>query len=203
MCQGKLGFAVPKDLDIPYTASDQSSLLLTIARKSNESWRDSLVQPRESKQALPPVVVSWCIHCKENRRLKDGRASYEDRSPRWVLGTPSKYVERRPKCLTCQVKGRSGTGRFIPINASIPSIYGRKLWIFDRRWASLRDGVSKSRNSRLRAEGDKKAKTSKGKPAAVQKKMRLAPLNSTAIQQTSIDSRLHSIVSQSRLHCLA
>ena len=172
MCQGKLRFAVPKDLDIPYTASDRSSLLLTIARKSHESWRDSLVQPGESTQALPSVVASWCIHCEENTRLKDGRASYEDRSPRWVLGTPSKYVERRPKCLTCQVKGRSGTGRFIPTDASIPSIHGRKLWIFDKRWGSLRDGV-KAEILGCESKGTRKPRLQKANPR-LSKKMRLA-----------------------------
>ena len=88
MCQGKLRAAVPKDSDISYTHSSRSDLLVKTARKSNESWRDSLVQPRDCKQELPPVVASWCIHCKENTRLKDGRARYEDRSPRWVLVTP-------------------------------------------------------------------------------------------------------------------
>ena len=86
MCQGKLRAAVPKDSDIPYTFSGRSDLLITTARKSHESWRDSLVQPRDCKQELPPVVVSWWIHCKENTRLKDGQASYEGGSPRWVLG---------------------------------------------------------------------------------------------------------------------
>ena len=60
---------------------------------------------------------------------------------RWVLGTPSKYVERRPKCLTCQVNGRPGTGRFVPTDASIQSIYERKLLRIDSRWGSLQDEV--------------------------------------------------------------
>ena len=43
MRQGNLRAAVPKESDILYTFSGRSDLLVTTARKSNESWRDSLV----------------------------------------------------------------------------------------------------------------------------------------------------------------
>ena len=140
VCQGKQRVAVPKNTDIPFTYGSRSDLVGSITRKPNESWQD-LIQSQDRQGVLPLTVTSWCIHCKENTRLKDGRNTYVDMSPRWILGIPSKYIERRPKCLTCPVNGRSSETRFVPVDASIPSIYMKKLSRFNLRWGTLKDNV--------------------------------------------------------------
>lgn len=149
------------------------SLLVTKARKSHESWRDTLIQSHNDRKGLPLTVASWCIHCKENTRLVHDKTVHVDENPRWVLGTPSKYVERRPKCLTCQVNGRPGTGRFVPVDASIPSVYGRKLMMLERRWGILGDEVKAAVLGCEPKGTTRKPKVGKAKPRT-SKKARLA-----------------------------
>ncbi len=105
--------------------------------KAGKTWSNL----RTVKESFHWTVTCWCIHCKENAKLRDGRTTYVDMSPRWVLGTPSNYVERRPKCLTCPVNGRSSASRFVPVDASIPSIYMKRVSTFGLRWGTLKDNV--------------------------------------------------------------
>lgn len=77
VCQGKQRVAVPKNTDLPFTYGSRSDLIGSITRKPNESWQD-LIQSHGRQRVLPLTVTSWCIHCKENTRLKDGRNTYVD-----------------------------------------------------------------------------------------------------------------------------
>ena len=62
-----------------------------------------------------------------------------DKSPRWTLGDPPKYVERRPRCLNYLSEGRPGTARFIPVDVTIPSTYRTRVSIFEKNWGKLQE----------------------------------------------------------------
>jgi hypothetical protein len=59
-----------------------------------------------------------------------------DESPRWTVGDPPKYVERQPICLNCRSEGRSSS-RFIPVDVTIPSIYKKRVTIFEENFGNL------------------------------------------------------------------
>jgi len=60
-----------------------------------------------------------------------------DQSPRWTLGDPPKYVERWPACLNCLSEDRPGTARCVPVDATITSIYKKRVSTFEENWGKL------------------------------------------------------------------
>lgn len=64
-----------------------------------------------------------------------------DESPRWTLGDPPKYVERRPACLNCPSEDRPCSARFVPVDATIPSVYKKKVSTFGKNWGKLQEDI--------------------------------------------------------------
>jgi hypothetical protein len=64
-----------------------------------------------------------------------------DKAPRWTLGDPPKYIERRPQCLICLLEGRPGTARFVPVDAAVPSLYKKRLSTFEKNWGRLQENI--------------------------------------------------------------
>ena len=77
--------------------------------------------------------------CTGSTKLTDNRTRLVDKSPRWTLGDPPKYVERRPRCLNCLLEGRPGTARFVPVDATIPSTYRTRVSTFEKNWGKLQE----------------------------------------------------------------
>ena len=71
-----------------------------------------------------------------------------DESPRWTMGDPPKYVERRPACLNCLSEGRPRGARFVPIDVTIPSIYKKRISTFEENFGSLEEDT-KPKHSQL------------------------------------------------------
>ena len=141
LCGGKLRGAIPKDPYILFVWGLRTHLVVEVARNIREDWRKSIRDPKDHEGELSQPVESWCIHCTESTKLKGGRTRYVDESPRWTLGDPPKYVERRPECLNCVSEGRAGTARFVPDNATIPSIYKKRVSAFEENWGKLQEDV--------------------------------------------------------------
>jgi hypothetical protein len=89
------------------------------------------------------LTLNWYggIRCTENTKLKGDRTRYMDESPRWTLGDPPKYVERRPDCLNCLSEGRPGGARFIPVDVTIPSIPKTRVSTFEENWGTLQEDI--------------------------------------------------------------
>ena len=141
LCQGKLRAAVPKDPSIPFVWPNQPDLSAKIARNIREDWRGSIRDAKDCEGKLSQPVESWCIHCNESTKLKGDRTLYLDEIPRWTIGDPPKYVERRPQCLNCLSEGRPGSARFVPVDATIPSIYKKRISSFEKNWGKLQKDV--------------------------------------------------------------
>jgi hypothetical protein len=107
--------------------------LEALRRIPRTNWQ-RCVRTKEMCKDLPTVVKSWCIECKSRSKLSDGGCEYVDMDPRWTIGKPAKYIERRPNCLRCEVGSR-----FIPIDASLPSITTQSLMGFADEFVSLDD----------------------------------------------------------------
>jgi len=122
-------------------AATSTSRTLKRARNIREDWRDGIRDFKDCKGKLSQPVESWCIRCTKNTKLKGGRTRYVDESPRWTLEDPPKYVERRPDCLNCLSEGRPGGARFVPDDATIPSIYKKRVSTFEENWGKLREDV--------------------------------------------------------------
>jgi len=140
-CQGKLRCAIPKDLSIPHVWPKLAALSIETARNISEDWQGCIRDPKDCKGKLSQPVESWCIHCKESTKLTGDRTRCIDKTPRWTLGDPPKYVERQPRCLNCLSEGRPSPARFIPVDATIPSIYKAKLSTFEKNWGNLPEDV--------------------------------------------------------------
>jgi len=141
LCGGKQRGAIPKDPYILFAWGWRASLVVEVARNIREDWRDSIRDPKDCEGKLSQPVESWCIQCTEYTKLTGGRTRYVDESPRWTLGDPPKYVERRPECLNCVSEGRAGTARFIPVDVTIPSIYKKRVSTFEENWGNLQEDV--------------------------------------------------------------
>jgi hypothetical protein len=139
LCQGKLRNAIPRDKSIPFVEDGRKDLSFESARNVRENWRDGIRDPKDCEGKLSKSVESWCIHCTENTKLSGGRTRCVDESPRWTLGDPPKYVERRPACLNCLSEGRSRGARFVPVDVTIPSIYKKRISTFEENFGSLGD----------------------------------------------------------------
>jgi hypothetical protein len=97
--------------------------------------------PKDCPGKLSQPVESWCIYCKKSTKLKGDRTRYVDKTPRWTLGDPPKYVEHRPQCLNCPSEGRPGSARFVPVDATIPSVYKARLSTFEKDWGRLQEDI--------------------------------------------------------------
>ena len=135
-CKGSQQGAVPRD-DTPHVWAKRLELSATTARKIRGQWRGAVRSPEDCNEALAKPVESWCIHCKEKTKVHSNGDRFIDTSPRWDLGSPPKYIERRPNCLNCPLEGRTGTARFVPINSKIISIYKKRLSQFEEQWGHL------------------------------------------------------------------
>jgi hypothetical protein len=139
LCQGKLRGAIPKDPSIPFVWNAREHLLINTARNISEDWRSSIRDPKDCEGKLSQPVESWCINCTRSTKLTGNRTRLVDKSPRWTLGDPPKYVERRPRCLNCLSEGRPGTARFVPVGVTIPSTYRTRVSTFEKNWGKLQE----------------------------------------------------------------
>ncbi|PMD48011.1 hypothetical protein L207DRAFT_505117 [Hyaloscypha variabilis F] len=141
ICQGKCRAGIPRDSSIPFVWGSRPDLSAQISRRIREDWRETIRDPKDCEGKLSQPVESWCIICKENTQLLGDRTRYLEEVPRWTIGGPPKYVERRPMCLNCQSEGRPGTARFVPVDATIPSIYKKKLTSIEKTFGGLEKDV--------------------------------------------------------------
>jgi hypothetical protein len=158
ICQGKCRGGIPKDSSIPFVWGSRPDLSAQISRRIRDDWRETIRDPKDCEGKLSQPVESWCIICKENTQLLGDRTRYLDEVPRWTIGDPAKYVERRPMCLNCQSEGRPGTARFVPVDA-IPSIYKKRLTSIEKNFGELPKDV--------KAEVFRIERTSSRKPRAL------------------------------------
>ena len=129
LCQGKHIGAIPRYISILFARGTRVSLLTENVRNTREDWRNGTRDPKDCEGKLSEPVENWCIRCTENTKLSGDRTRYVDESPRWTVGDPPKYVERRPICLNCRSEGRP-SGRFVPVDTTIPSIYKKRVTKF-------------------------------------------------------------------------
>lgn len=141
ICQGKCRAGIPRDSSIPFVWGSRPDLSAQISPRIREDWRETIRDPKDCEGKLSQPLESWCIICKENTQLLGDRTRYLDEVPRWTIGDPPKYVERRPICLNCQSEGRPGTARFVPVDATIPSIYKKKLTSIEKNFGGLQKDV--------------------------------------------------------------
>jgi len=134
LCQGKLRYAIPKDLSIQHVWPKLAALSIETARNISKDWQGCIRDPKDCKGKLSQPVESWCFRCKESTKLSGDHTRCIDKTPQWTLGDPPKYVERQPRCLNCQSGGRP---RFVPVDATIPSIDKAKLSTFEKNWGKL------------------------------------------------------------------
>ena len=89
-------------------------------------WRgqdapEHFLRTKEDISVLPTTVEGWCIEYRYRTsvsKLSGGGVVLVDEKPRWTVGTPAKYLERKLKCLTY----REESNRFIPVDDKILSI---------------------------------------------------------------------------------
>jgi hypothetical protein len=118
---------VPRDDSIPFVNSGVGLLSTAPKLVQRETYKDMLQLAKDLTPQKTQPVESFCIRCKENTLLSDGSKVYVDKRPLWTLGNSRPlYVERRPICWNCKRHGEP-TGRFIPKNPAIPSIYNQRL----------------------------------------------------------------------------
>jgi hypothetical protein len=140
LCQGKLRSIIPRDKSILFVEDGRKDLSFESTRNVREDWRDGIRDPKDyEEEKLSKSVESWCIHCTENTKLSGGRTRCVDERPRWTLGDPPKYVERRPACLNCLSEGRPRGARFVPVDVTIPSIYKKRISTFEENFGSLEE----------------------------------------------------------------
>jgi hypothetical protein len=105
--------------------------LEALRRIPRTNWQ-RCVRTKDMCKDLPTVVKSWCIECKERSKVSGGGSVYDDMDPKWTIGEPAKYIERRPNCLRCGVGSR-----FIPMDVNVPSINTQSLMGFADEFTSL------------------------------------------------------------------
>lgn len=135
---------VPRDDSMPVIQNGVGLLSTAPPIMQRETYKDLLrsVNDLTPQQAQP--VESFCIRCRENTLLSDGSKVYVDKQPLWTLGNSRPlYVERRPSCMTCKLHGEP-TGRFIPKDQEIPSIYGQSLSILAELYGGYDDCIKAS-----------------------------------------------------------
>lgn len=126
-------YAIPVKAPIP-SCFPQRRSLQALRRPPRMDWQRGMCTPSKCEN-LPPAVESWCIECREGTLLSDGSNKCVDLNPRWTMGSPPKYIERRPNCLKCDAGSR-----FIPIDEEIPSIGTQILRSFAEEFGELSDG---------------------------------------------------------------
>ena len=77
------------------------------------------------------------------------------------MGGPPKYVERRSDCLNCLSEGRPGGARFVPVDATIPSIDKKRVSTFEENWGKLQEDI-KAEVLGVEPESSKKPRTPAG-----------------------------------------
>lgn len=118
---------VPRDDSWPFIHSGAGLLSTAQQIVQRETYKDMLRSANDLTPQQSQPEESFCIRCREDSLLSDGSKVYVDRQPFWTLGNSGPlYVERRPFCLNCKRHGEP-TGRFIPKNQAIPSIYNQLL----------------------------------------------------------------------------
>ena len=101
----------------------------------------TMIRPTESLTQEQKVVKSFCVRCRGLTKLPGGKSFYEDCTPDWTLGNRRPlYVERRAQCLTCKELNRH-SGRFVPVDATIPSICKRVLSNLAKEFGSLESHI--------------------------------------------------------------
>ena len=158
--KGSSEVSIPKDKSILFVEGGRKDLSFESARNVREDWRDGIRDPKDCEGKLSKSVESWCIHCTENTKLSGGRTRCVDESPRWTLGDPPKYVERRPACLNCLSEGRPRGARFVPVDVTIPSIYKKRISTFEENFGSLEEDT-KAEALAVEPKSSKKPRTSK------------------------------------------
>jgi hypothetical protein len=83
-------------------------------------------------------------------------------------------VERQPQCLNCISEGRPGAARFVPVDATIPSIYKAKLSTFEKNWGNLLEDV-KAQALGVEPKSSKTPRAPAGPKPSREKKARLLP----------------------------
>ena len=77
------------------------------------------------------------------------------------MGDPPKYVERQPICLNCRLEGRPSGARFVPVDATIPSIYKTRVTTFEENFGNL-DENTKAEALAVEPKSSKKPRASAG-----------------------------------------
>ena len=182
-CHGKLRVAIPRDKSILFVLNGREHLLVSTTRNIWEDWRDGIRAPKDCKGKLSEPVESWCINCTENTKLSGDRTRCVDESPRWTMGDPPKYVERQPICLNCRSEGRSGS-RFIPVDITIPSIYKRRVTIFEESFGNL-DENTKAEALAAEPKSSKKPRAPAGPRPRAPAKLKSLEANISSKQESS------------------
>jgi hypothetical protein len=135
--QGSSFQAVPQNKSTKFIQANQDQLKKPRWQGQEVEW-EHFLQTKEGISGLPTTVESWCIECRYRTsvsKLSGGRAVFVDEKPRWTVGTPAKYLKRKPNCLTC----RKESNRFIPVDDKMPSIAKAELVTFAKEFG---DGMN-------------------------------------------------------------
>jgi hypothetical protein len=117
---GSRFYAVPQDRNAKFIQANQDQLKNPKWQEPRVEW-ERLMRTKEGSLGLPIKVESWCIECREKTTVamrSGGGSVFVDLEPRWTVCTSAKYLERKPKCLTCN----RDSNRFIPVDDQIQSI---------------------------------------------------------------------------------
>jgi hypothetical protein len=114
---GSRFYAVPQDRNAKFIQANQDQLKNPKWQEPRVEW-ERLMRTKERSLGLPIKVESWCIECREKTTVAKGSGGgsvFVDLEPRWTVCTSAKYLERKPKCLTCN----RDSNRFILVDDQI------------------------------------------------------------------------------------
>jgi hypothetical protein len=151
--------AVPQDKNINFIQGNQDQLKKSRRQKPEVEW-ERLLRKDEEIVGLSSKVESWCIECKDKTtisKLSGSGSVFVDEKPRWTVGVPAKYIERRLNCLTCH----KGSNRFVPVDENVGSIAKAELVTFAKEFGdSLTDAeLAVALQRRHPARRDKRIQT--------------------------------------------